>query len=76
MLLPAGLFPLNHERIPDRTPKNANDYYIPLPGIELVKRMPMFSFPSAWNTENNGKYTPRQPTNIKILKKKLLDNML
>jgi hypothetical protein len=52
---------LIHERIPDKGLRNANDYYIPQPRIELVKRMPLFSFLSAWNTENNEKYTPSQP---------------
>jgi hypothetical protein len=46
----------NHERIPDRALRNANDYYIPQPRIELVKRMPLFAFPSAWNSDDIEKY--------------------
>ena len=60
----------NHERIPDRALRNANDYYIPQPRIELVKRLPLFAFPSAWNSEDNEKYTPSQPIYLKYLKKK------
>jgi hypothetical protein len=65
----------NHERIPDRALRNANDYYIPQPRIELVKRMPLFAFPAAWNSEDAEKYVPSQPIYLKYLKKKLLDNL-
>ncbi len=65
----------NHEKIPDRALKNANDYYIPQPRIELVKRLPLFAFPSARNSEDIEKYIPSQPIYLKYLKKKLLENM-
>jgi hypothetical protein len=48
----------NHERILDRALRNANDYYIPQTRIELVKRLPLFAFPSVWNSEDSEKYTP------------------
>ncbi len=65
----------NHERIPDRALRNANDYYIPQPRIELVKRLPLFAFPSVWNSEDNEKYTPSQLIYLKYLTKKLLENL-
>jgi hypothetical protein len=65
----------NHERNPDRALRNANDYYIPQPRIELVKRLPLFAFPTVWNSEDNEKFTPSQPIYLKYLKKKLLDNL-
>jgi hypothetical protein len=65
----------NYERIPDRALRNANDYYIPQPRIELVKRVPLFAFPAAWNSEDAEKYIPSQPIYLKYLKRKLLDNL-
>jgi hypothetical protein len=56
--------------------RNANDFYIPQPRIELVKRLPLFSFPTTWNSESDEKFTASQPTFLKSLKKKLLDNLL
>jgi hypothetical protein len=72
----AELWLLNSERNPDRMLRNANDYYIPQPRIELVKRLPLFSFPTTWNSESDDKFTASQPTFLKRLKKKLLDNLL
>jgi hypothetical protein len=71
----AELWMLNSERNPGRVLRNANDYYIPQPRIELVKRLPLFSFPSTWNSETDEKYIPSQHLFLKSLKKKLLDNM-
>jgi hypothetical protein len=69
------LLPAMPIRPVEKTYKNdvssVNDYYIPQPRIELVKRLPMFSFPSAWNTET----TRSQPAYLKCVKKKLLENM-
>jgi hypothetical protein len=55
--------------------RNANAYYIPQPRIELVKRFPLFTFPTAWNTENDDKYNPSQPAFLKSLKKRLLETL-
>jgi hypothetical protein len=71
----AELWMLNSERNPDRVLRNANDYYIPQPRIELVKRLPLFSFPTTWNSETDEKYSPSQHTFLKGLKQKLLANM-
>jgi hypothetical protein len=71
----AELWMLNSERNPGRVLRNANDYYIPQPRIELVKRLPLFSFPSTWNSETDEKYIPSQHLFLKSLKRKLLDNM-
>jgi hypothetical protein len=55
--------------------RNANAYYIPQPRIELVKRFPLFTFPTAWNSENDDKYNPSQPAFLKSLKKRLLETL-
>jgi hypothetical protein len=71
----AELWMLNSERNPYRVLRNANDYYIPQPRIELVKKLPLFSFPTTWNSETDEKYSPSQHTFLKGLKQKLLANM-
>jgi hypothetical protein len=65
----AELWLLNSERNPGRVLRNANDYYIPQPRIELIKRLPLFALPSAWNSETDEKYTSSQPSFLKSLKK-------
>ncbi len=54
-----------------RALRNANDYYIPQPRIELVKRMPLFAFPSAWNSEDIEKYIPQPADLPKISEEKI-----
>jgi hypothetical protein len=66
---------LNSEHNPDRMLRNANDYYIPQPRIELVKRLPLFSFPTTWNSESDEKFTASQPTFLKRLLKNILENL-
>jgi hypothetical protein len=63
----AELWLLNSERSPDRVLRNANEYYIPQPRIELVKRVPLFSFPPSWNSESDEKFIPSEPTFLKSL---------
>jgi hypothetical protein len=36
------------------------DYYIPAHRVEFVKRLPLFSFPAAWNIAPGEKLNPRQ----------------
>jgi hypothetical protein len=46
--------------------RNANYYFIPQYRIELAKRMPLFSFPAAWNADE--KFNPSQPDYLKASK--------
>jgi hypothetical protein len=39
----------NGERNPNRMLRNAVGCYIPAHPVEFVKRLPLFSFPAAWN---------------------------
>jgi hypothetical protein len=48
-----NLWPTNAERNPIWELRNANDYFIPRHRIELVKRMPLYSFHAAWNAETD-----------------------
>jgi hypothetical protein len=38
---------------------------IPQPRIELVKILLLFTFPAAWNSENDEKYIPSQKASRK-----------
>jgi hypothetical protein len=66
------LWRTNVERNPAKELRNVNYYFIPQYRIELAKRMPLFSFPAAWNAEKNKKFKPSQPDHLKSLKKRLL----
>jgi hypothetical protein len=46
----AQLWQANIERNPERTLRN-DDYFIPQHRIELVKKLPLYTFPAAWNSE-------------------------
>ena len=62
----------NGARNPGRMLRNAEDYYIPAHRVEFVKRLPLFTFPAAWNNAFGDKYNPRQHLYLKALKKHLL----
>ncbi len=72
----AHLWQTNAERNPVRILRNANDYFIPQHRIELVKRMPLYTFPAVWNGENIEKLNPNQPAYLKSLKKRGLDSLV
>jgi hypothetical protein len=55
--------------------RNAQDYFIPQHRIEIVKRMPLYSFPAAWNAEVREKFNPNRSEYLKNLKKRLLANL-
>jgi hypothetical protein len=62
----------NVERNPGRMLRNAEDYYIPAHRVEFVKRLPLFSFPAAWNNAPGEKLNPRQHLYLKALKNHLI----
>ena len=62
----------NFARNPERALRNANDYYIPPHRVETVKRMPIVSLPSAWNSAPGDKLNPKQHLYLKKLKELLL----
>jgi hypothetical protein len=65
----------NIERNPERALRNANDLYIPPHRVEFVKRLPLFSFPLAWNQAPGDKLNPRQHLYLKSLKEIMLSNI-
>ena len=67
----------NRERTPNnRELRNANDLYIPSHNFATLKRMPLFSFPKAWNEELDSKNLPSQNLFLKSLKRSLLQTLL
>ncbi len=71
----AHLWTTNAERNPEKALRNAQDYFIPQHRIETVKRMPLYSFPAAWNVEDHEKYNPNRFVYLKSIKKRLLANL-
>jgi hypothetical protein len=65
----------NAERNPDRILRNADDLYIPAHRIEFVKRLPLYSFPLAWNTAPGEKLNPRQHLYLKYLKNHMFSSL-
>ncbi len=55
--------------------RNADELYIPPHRIELFKRMPLISFPTAWNSLDDRKYNPRQKAFLKQIKSELLNGL-
>ena len=60
-----GLWPTNRQRNPIRELRNTEDLYVPAHRIEIVKRLPLVSFPSAWNSEEGDKLNPVQHIYLK-----------
>jgi len=58
----------NRERNPARLLRDADDIYIPPHRIELFKRMPLCTFPAAWNAVPIGKENPAKHLYLKELK--------
>ncbi len=48
------------ERNPERALRNANDLFILPHRVEFVKRLPLYTFPLAWNSAPGEKLNPRQ----------------
>jgi len=68
----AEMWTRNNARNPNRVLRYGNDLYVPPHRIELVKRMPLCSFPLAWNTAPQEKENPIQHVFLKHLKVSLL----
>lgn len=62
----------NRERLPNRELRNANELFIPHHNFATLKRLPIFSFPQAWNEEPEIKRLPNQFVFLKKLKVALL----
>jgi hypothetical protein len=65
----------NINRNPERVLRNANDYFVPPHNFATVKRFPLFTFPRAWNEEEERKHIPSLPLYCKQLKVALLSSI-
>jgi hypothetical protein len=65
----------NHRRNPERVLSNANNLYVLAHHYATVKRFPLYSFPLAWNEEENRKFNPSHNLYCKQLKESLLSNL-
>jgi hypothetical protein len=57
---------------PDRVLRNAHDLFVPAHRIEMVKRMPLFSFPTVWNNALGNKNNRKHYSYMRKLKNLLL----
>ncbi len=65
----------NIEGNPERALRNANDLFILPHRVEFVKRLPLYTFPLAWNSAPGEKLNPRQHLYLKELKQILLSSL-
>jgi len=65
-----------HKGNPNRELRNANNLQVPAHRIEIVKRMPICSFPTAWNTAPQEKENPAQHLFLKVLKENLISSIV
>jgi hypothetical protein len=65
----------NINRNPERVLRNANDYFVPPHNFATVKRFPLFTFPRAWNEEEERKHIPSLLLYCKQLKVALLSSI-
>ncbi len=55
--------------------RNANDLYVPAHRLEMVKRMPLFAFPTVWNNALGNKNDRKHHAYMRELKSLLLSNL-
>jgi hypothetical protein len=68
-----GIWRTNRERNPNRELRDADDLYVPAHRLELIKRLPICAFPTAWNSAPGQKTNPVQHLYLKQLKNLLLE---
>jgi hypothetical protein len=56
----AEMWQTNLERNPERALRNANDYFNPAHRVETVKRLPIISLPTAWNSAPGDKFNAKR----------------
>jgi len=65
----------NRSRNPALELRNSDDLFIPPHRIELVKRMPLYTFPLSWNSASEEKFNPIQHQYLKSVKNMLLASL-
>jgi hypothetical protein len=62
----------NRVRFPERELRNAEQLFTPAHNYVTLKRLPLFKFPSIWNTAGPEKNNPVQHRFMRTLKRQLL----
>ncbi len=62
----------NSERNVGHELRNDNDCFLPLPRIKMLKKIPIYSLPAAWNAAGNLRYYQNRTTFKIALKDQLL----
>ena len=70
-----GMWTTKRDNEHGRMLRNMDDLVVPPHRIELVKKLPLVSFPTAWNSEGIEKFNHVQHIYLKILKKSLLASL-
>jgi len=71
-----GMWTKKRDINPGLVLRNIDDLVIPPHRIELVKKLPLVSFPTAWNSEGIEKFNPVQRIYLKSVKSSLLSGLL
>jgi hypothetical protein len=66
---------LNSVRVPDMNLRNSDEYTVPRPNLTFFTRIPLYTFPKAWNEAGPNK-SHRNPILYKSLLKDELLNMI
>ena len=65
----------NSDRENDRVLRNDDDFVIPIPRIDLVKRLPFYSLPYLWNQSGNLKFYDNPITFKRALRSQLFEEI-
>jgi len=63
------------ERLGDYNLRNDDQYMLPVPRIELFKRLTMYSLPTEWNSAGDHRYYDNKTTFRHALRDKLFEEL-
>ena len=66
----------NRSRNPQINLRNAENLHVPAHSFDSIKRLPLFTFPTKWNEDCISKFNPNCKQYLKLLKVKLLENLV
>jgi hypothetical protein len=65
----------NGERNADRTLRNDDDFHLPIPRLELFKKIPIYSLPHLWNNAGNLRFYDNKITFRRALREHLFEEI-
>jgi len=66
----------NEERLGDYNLRNDDLYMLPIPRLEIIKRLPAYSLPAEWNTAGELRYYMNKITFKHALREKLFEELI